>query len=168
MGFKITRQRYHEENNGQGQLAVEVCSGTKFVGEDVLTTRYKDLGESKYLVSPIDAVNCAVRIMKKWNLDYHDELKKLSFVNVDGQGSKHYFDINSKYEVAQLEKLATQIMNSMSKCGSCQRPLGATKNIFNTDALPNIEFCDEACAASKYRDMYKAEMPKTKKLKAKP
>jgi hypothetical protein len=165
MGFKITRQRYSNENNGQGQLAVEICSGTKHVGDDVLTTRYKDLGESKYLVNPVDAFNCAVRIINKWNLDYHDELKKVAIVNADGNGGKEYFDISSKRELQELEKLSKNILAKMSHCGSCHRPLGNSKKIFSTDDLPNHEFCDEVCGSRKYRDMYGVEMPKKKVAK---
>ena len=165
MGFKLTRQRYHGENNGQGQLAIEICSGTKHVGEDILATKYKDLGESKYLVSPVDAFNCAVRIMRKWDNDYFDELKKIAFVNVDGNGSKEYFDFSDKKDIQRLEKLSKDLLAKMNHCGSCKRPLGATKNVFSTDDLPNHEFCDEVCGARKYRDMYSMEMPKTKKAK---
>lgn len=155
MGFKLQRVRYHAEN----QLAVEICSGTKHVSEDVLKTRYKDLGESKYLVSPDDAVSCAIRIMKRWNLDYHDELKKISFVNSDGTGGKLYFDPYHDRDVRALTALGQKILGGMAKCGSCQRPLGATKNIFETPDLPNKTFCDEACGATVYRNMYGTEMP---------
>jgi hypothetical protein len=165
MGFKLTRQRYHGECNGQGQLAVEICSGTKYIGEDVLTTKYKDLGESKYLVSPVDAYNCALKILRKWEHDYFDEPKVISIVNADGSGSKEYFDPSDKRDMAELEKFSKALLDKMSRCGSCQRPLGNSKNIFSTEDLPNKEFCDEVCAASLYRDMFKTEMPKGKKPK---
>jgi hypothetical protein len=158
MGFKITRQRYFDDN----QLAVEICSGIKLIGKDVLNTRYKDLGESKYLVSPVDAVGCGIKIMKKWNLDYYDEIKKLAFVNADGTGIKEYFEANDK-DIKRLEKLAKDILNKMSKCGACNRALSQNFDAFVIDEIPNVEFCDEQCGSRKYRERFGIEMPKPKK-----
>lgn len=163
MGYKITRQRYFTDN----VLAVEVTCGTKHVGEDVLTTRYKDFGESKYLVSPIDAINCALSIYKRWHNDYSDELKKVAVVNFDGKGTKKYYDISNKRELAQLEKLAADAFSSMNKCGNCQRALGSNSPTFESEHIPGRLFCQEACCSRKYHDMFGVEMPTVKAAKKK-
>jgi hypothetical protein len=155
MGFKIQRVRYHEEN----KLAVEVCNGTKHISKDVLATKYKEHLESKYLVSPVDAINAALRIYKAWQHSTADEIKKISLVNFDGKGGKVYFDPSDKKDIARLEKLAKQTYEAMDKCGHCKNPIG-NKDLYEMDELPNKVFCTERCISEVYRHLFGQEPPK--------
>jgi len=74
MGFFISRQRDGLDNC----LYIEiVCGGPKHAGKDILPFKYNSDCDGKNLVSPIDAVAAAERIYKRWQLDYHDEEKRL-------------------------------------------------------------------------------------------
>ena len=84
MGVKVSRQRYYNDEAKTSQLAVELCFGTKCVGEDMLTARYPS--EGKYLTMPEDALKIGLTIHKQWSKDYTDERTFVSVVNADGAG----------------------------------------------------------------------------------
>jgi hypothetical protein len=157
----VSRQRDAKDN----LLFLEiVCGGPSKAGADILPFRYKDKGEGKNLVSPIDAVLCAERIYKAWQNDYPDENKQLRIVN-DGPKPIVY-DCGPKGFIA-AKKWAADVYSSMEKCGGCKKPMGS-KDPFEHEDIANMVFCTEVCAATKYRDMFNVEMPaivsnKTKK-----
>ena len=156
MGTKISRQRYYDFKN---VLAVELCVGTKFVGADILPVKYKNEGEGKYLVSPVDAVGCAKKVLKKWQFEYADEKKYIAVVNHDDKGSVRLYDPLSQKEMDQLDKWAEKALSDMDKCGHCGRPIGKNSAIYESDELPNKTFCAETCFAAVYRHLYSKEPP---------
>lgn len=165
MGFKISRQRYFDDN----RLAVEICVGSKHVGKDILTTRYQDIGESKYLVSPIDAYNTSIKLVQKWNNDYYDELKSIALVNSEGKGERIYLDPSSKNDLAKLETWANKTLKNMAKCGHCSRVIGATTPIHEDEKIPNKVYCCDLCLGTAYRNIFGEEIAITqaKKIKLK-
>jgi hypothetical protein len=166
MGFFVSRQRRYEDN----RLLVEIASGgSKFAGKDILP--FKFVSEGKNLVSPIDAVNVAIRIVEEWHQIYWDEPKNVLLVNADGKDSKQLFDPHSKKDIEKLERWAQSTFKSMTTCCACQRPIGNTSKAYETGDLPNKVACSEPCLANIYRTIFGKEMPriasnKDKKLKA--
>lgn len=166
MGFHISRQRHYENN----QLCVEIAvGGSKYAGKDILPIKFN--GEQKNLVSPADAINVAIRIIDEWNLSYFDEPKMIALVNADGKGNRIYFDPNNKKDISILQQWADKTLKSMSKCASCQKPIGNTSRAYETPDLPNRICCQESCLANIYRTIFGVEMPRVasnKDKKAKP
>jgi hypothetical protein len=166
LSFFTSRQRYYEDN----QLVVEIsCGGKKYAGKDILPAKF--LGEQKNLLSPIDAVNVAIRILDEWNNSYWDERKLISLVNHDGKGTKTYFGPHNKKDLEKLERWAQSTFKSMAKCCSCQKPIGNMNKAYETQDLPNRVACSETCLANIYRTIFGVEMPrvvsnKDKKSKA--
>ena len=156
MGFKISRQRYAHDNC----LYVEIAVGSKNEGKDILPTRYQKQGEGKNLVDPRDAVRLAKELVKRWNLDYADETKKLSVVGLvdkDGKPIKFVADFSDK-DMMQVARWAETTYSGMSKCSGCQRAIGG-KSPFEHDDLPGACFCTEVCLANRYRDLFGKEAP---------
>jgi hypothetical protein len=162
MSFFISRQRYYDDN----VLAVEIaCEGSKHAGEDILP--FKFAGEDKNLVSPVDAVNVAVRIIGEWNLSYFDERKFIALVNSDGKGGKLYFDPFSKKDIANLERWGQQEFARLPKCDNCGRCIGNKANAYEMVELPNKVYCDERCLSTTYRHFYGKEPPRVQSNKGK-
>ena len=161
MGFFISRQRDGLDNC----LYIEiVCGGPKHAGKDILPFKYNSDCDGKNLVSPIDAVAAAERIYKRWQLDYHDEEKRLRIID---DKAKHVFEFDAK-GLTSAKSWANKVYASMDKCKHCGTILGA-KIPFTIDDIPNAVFCCEAHLAVKYRDMFGIEPPSvdgnTKKTK---
>jgi hypothetical protein len=155
MPFAITRQRYYDDN----QLAVEInCGGKMKSGPDVLPIKFKS--EGKNLLSPVDAVNASLRIVKEWDHVYFDEKKKIAIVSADGK--KTYFNPSEKSDVDSLERWGKKTLAAMKSCDHCGRPIGGSKFIETPD-LPNRVFCQEICASNTYRVIYNKELPSGKK-----
>jgi hypothetical protein len=151
MGFFVSRQRDFKSNF----LVVEIAAGgPKKAGPDILTARYA--GEQKNLVDPRDALNVAERIYKLWERDYWDEKKYLKII-VDSQNI-YMLDFSPK-GLAVAQAWADKVYATMEKCGSCKRMMGNSA-LYEVDEIPNMVFCDEACCARKYRDMFGKEPPK--------
>jgi hypothetical protein len=150
MAFAITRQRYWDDN----QLAVEIhCGGKAKSGPDVLPTKFKS--EGKNLLSPVDAVNVSLRIIKEWDHVYFDEKKKIALVSDDGK--KVYFDPTNKNDIISLERWAKKTLEKLKSCDHCGRLLGKGK-VFEIESIPNRVFCQEICASNTYRTIYKKEL----------
>lgn len=162
MAFFVSRQRYYEDNILAFEIAI---GGTKFAGKDVLPIKFA--GECKNLVSPIDAVNVAIRVIDEWHTANHYEPKHIALVNRDGKGSKEYFDPFNKRDVAQLEKWAQAVFAQMPKCANCGRCIGNTVKAYQMDEMPNKVFCQEICLASNYRHFYGKEPPRVQSNKDK-
>jgi hypothetical protein len=160
MSVYISRQRYYDD----GVLCVELAvGGAKNASKDILPTKYA--GESKNLVSPIDAVNVALRIIGQWN--YSDERIFIALVNADGKGSKVYFDPQDKAHIAKLERWGQQEFARLPKCDNCGRCIGNKNNAYEMTELPNKLYCDERCLSSTYRHFYGKEPPRVQSNKDK-
>lgn len=157
MAFAITRQRYYEDN----QLAVEInCGGKLKAGPDVLPTKF--YGEGKNLLSPIDALNISIQIVKDWDNTYFDEPKMIAVVS--SEGKKLYFNPRDKNQILSLQRWAEKTLKDMKSCDHCGRLISKSKFIETSD-LPNRSFCQEICASNTYRVIYNKEMPKLTKGK---
>lgn len=156
MGVKVSRQRYYDDTTKTSQLAVELCFGTKCVGEDMLTARYPS--EGKYLTLPEDALKIGLAIHKQWSKDYTDERTFISVVNADGAAGIEVFDPMSKKELEKLKKTIEVASKNMEKCGYCQKPMGNRTPFTNADLKG--AFCAEVCIANKYRNLYGVEIAK--------
>jgi len=152
MGYFLTRQRDFNDD----KLYVEICClGPKKAGLDILTARYQ--GEGKNLVSPKDAVEIAERIYKQWQLDYHDEAKRLRII-IDEKTTR-IFEFDAK-GIAAAKTWADKTLATMTKCKHCGKPIGHSKTLYETEDIPNAAFCGEICLSIKYRDMFGVEPPK--------
>jgi hypothetical protein len=156
MGVKVSRQRYYNDEAKTSQLAVELCFGTKCVGEDMLTARYPS--EGKYLTMPEDALKIGLTIHKQWSKDYTDERTFVSVVNADGAGGMETFDPSAKKDLDKLKKLIETATKNLEKCSYCQKPMGNRSEFSNPD-LKGV-FCAEVCIANKYRNLYGVEIAK--------
>jgi hypothetical protein len=155
MSVYVSRQRYFDDN----RLAVELaCGGSKYSGKDILPVKFG--GEGRNLVSPIDAVNVAIRIIDEWNLTYFDENKSIALVNADGKGIKIYYNPHDKKDLSLLQQWATKAFNSMKKCGNCQKPISNMSKMYELEDLPNKVGCSEVCIATLYRTIFGVEAPR--------
>jgi hypothetical protein len=154
MGFKINRVRDYSDN----RLYVEIACDKNSACPDILTPRYEHMNEGKNLVSPIDAVESAVKIGAKWHLDFHDDTKSLRIVQ-DGQ-SPIVFDFHSPSDMKRASAWAQKAAGTMTKCHHCQRLLGTSRLPYEADDMPNRKFCSEACLATVYRTLFGVEPPK--------
>lgn len=153
MSYYTSRQRHYENN----KLCFEIaCGGSKSASKDILPFKYD--GEGKNLVSPIDAVNVALRVIAQWDLAFFDDKKWIALVNTDGKGSKEYFDPHSKRDMDRLQRWAETTLKNMSKCCNCQKPISNTTKAYETSDLPNKIACTENCLASIYRTIFGVEM----------
>lgn len=159
MGTYISRQRDFKSNQLYVELAV---GGPNKAGPDKLTVRYEALGEGKNLVDPRDAITVAERLYKQWELDYHDEKKKLRIVNLKDKTTNLpvwlEFEFNTK-GLADARKWANNTYDSMQKCAHCNKAMG-NKTPYQLDDLPNQVFDSEYCLSKKYRDIFGVEAPK--------
>ena len=156
MSFKLSRQRYASDNC----LYIEIAIGSKNTSKDILPVRYNKQGEGKNLVDPRDAVRLSKDILKRWNLDYQDENKKLAIVGLtdkDGKPIRAVFDFEKDFSA--VERWAETTFQSMSKCNSCQRPMSKAVPYEHSD-LQGKSFCSEVCLANRYRDVFGKEAPK--------
>lgn len=159
MGFKINRIRDYSDNC----LYVEVACDKKSACPDILTPRYESMNESKNLVSPIDAIESAIKIGAKWHLDYHDDNKNLRIVQ---EGQKPLvFDFHSPSDMKKANAWAQKQATTMSKCSHCQRLLGTSRQPLEIDDMPNRKFCSERCLAEVYKTLFGTEPPKVQSKK---
>lgn len=149
MGYFVSRQRDYKDNC----LYVEVAVGKTNAGKDILTSRYP--GEQKNLVDPRDAIRIAEEIYRKWDRDYGDEKKRLKIIS--SNISIYEF---SAMGIAAARNWADNIYKSMTKCGSCNRPISSSKQTYEHEHLVNLIFCTEACCGKRYRDVYGQEPEK--------
>lgn len=155
MAFYISRQRYYDDN----RLAVEIAiDGIKYAGKDILPVKHA--GENKNLVSPIDAVNIAIRIVEDWDLVFWDDSKAITLVNADDKGGRIYYDPHNKKDMAMLQQWAAKTLANMKKCCNCQKPLGKTAKTYEMDELPKQVGCSETCLAAVYRHFFNKEPPR--------
>lgn len=153
MGFGVNRQRIKEDNC----LYVEIACGKKNVSPDILTPRYKDSGEGKYLIDPRDAVNIAERIYKLWDRDYWDEKKRIRIV--EGKNQVKLFDFDKK-GLEAAKNWAEKTAQVLDKCGHCAKLIGA-REPFGIDEIPNLLFCSDYCLCTKYNAMFGVELQKS-------
>jgi hypothetical protein len=157
----VSRQRDAKDNC----LWIEVVAGgPSKAGPDILPARYAKLGEQKNFVNPQISIEAAEKIYKAWSLDYADENKRLRIVNAGPNPIVYNCDAKG---FAAAKKWADKTLADMEKCGNCKKPMG-NKDPYEYIDLGAMVFCTEVCAATKYRDMFNAEMPailsnKTKK-----
>lgn len=148
MGYYISRCRPSTDNC----LYVEIATGGKTKAcEDMLPAKYE--GEQKNLVSPIDAVNVCIKIQKKWELDYHDEQKKLKIVDNHFTAGEQVFNFDKK-GIYKAMIWATEVAKAMKKCHNCKRLLGTTGDILEHDDIQNSVFCSQNCLATTYKDRF--------------
>jgi hypothetical protein len=160
MGFYISRCRPSKDNC----LYVEIANGGKTKAcQDMLPEKYE--GEQKNLVSPIDAVNTSIKIYKKWQIDYHDEQKKLKIIDKGFAGGEKIFDFD-KSGIGSALKWADVISKTMKKCGHCKRLLGTTGTLLDHDDIPDTVFCSQNCLATTYKDRFGNE-PQPSKISRK-
>jgi hypothetical protein len=160
MGYYISRCRPAADNC----LYVEIAAGGKTKAcEDILPLKYE--GEQKNLVSPIDAVNVAVKIYKKWQIDYHDEQKKLKIIDKHFTSGEKIVDFD-KRGIDTATAWANVIAKTMDKCHNCKRLLGSTGNVLEHDDIPNSVFCSQNCLATTYKDRFGNE-PATSGIRSK-
>lgn len=156
MSVFVSRQRYYDPN----MLCVELANGgSKYSGKDTLTAKFA--GEGKNLLSPVDAVNVAIRILSEWDLTYFDEKKYIVIVNIDGKGGSQVYDPHNKTHMQRLEEWGKRELNKMPKCGNCQRPIGNVDKAYEIGELPKQIYCSEACMAYSYRHFFNKEPPRT-------
>src|ERR1019366_8675119 len=115
MGFYLSRQRDFKDDC----LYIEIANGgQKNAGIDILTPRYTH--ECKNFIDPRDAVRLALEMYKRWQLDYHDEIKRLRIVDTAKIFVLDFDQRGANFATGWADKIYT----TMTKCNKCNITMG--------------------------------------------
>src|SRR5262249_40587165 len=129
------------------ERVVEVAAGgLDYANPDMLTEKYRHLGEGHEFDDPREAVEAAIEIARAWRRDAHTRR-----IGV-GVGATGRFTLPFEPgSFAHARAWATEQYERLPKCGRCGGLLGRTKY-----ALPYSDdvFCSEQCAEDEFRESY--------------
>lgn len=142
MQYFVSRQCYWPE----GTLIVEVAAGgLDYSGADMLTPKYRSLGESEEYNDPREAVDAAIKVRDAWKNDKPDEEIHLGYGHTGGFGLQ--FEPSEDDEaIAWAEKA----YEKLPKCDHCGDVLGKHTYTNEYSLVFETKFCSENCAEMNY------------------
>jgi hypothetical protein len=157
--YYVSRQCYYYAQRNVVEVAV---GGLDYAGSDMLSLRYKHLGEGKEYTDPIEAVEAAITICRAWRKDFQQHRKEVAtkaatgaptnttanFVSWPAITLGHTMGMGIELEshsFANARAWAEHRAKTLPRCARCGEILGKTTyQVFTGD--PDAEYCSENCA----------------------
>ena len=142
--FYVSRQVVWPEGN----KVVEVVSpGLDHAGPDMLTPKFKNLGEGQEFASPIDAFEAANQVRNAWQaINKDDDEVTIEFLGETGTDE-------------ELGALADALEAKIQKCDQCGEPLPGQRRQFKNHETGEL-YCSRECAdrASEFEEEQRREL----------
>ena len=134
--YFVSRQHYYYS----GDLVVEIAGGgLDYSGADMLTPRYRNLGEGGEYTNPVEAGEVAITICEQWRRDCPEE--EINVVAGFSHGFTAEFEPSDFAAIREEMKAA---LEEMPKCDYCGGVIYEGEGWRLVDE-PDLEFCSRYC-----------------------
>lgn len=141
--FFVSRQQYWGVEEEEGTVVEVAYGGLDYANPDMLTTRWRELGEGKEFTDPREAVEAAIQVCDAWR----KAGCPLAKVAMGSTGGCTIPFEPKEYDEARAR--AVEIFEKLPKCAECGETLGS--ETFTHEFVMDDElFCSGNCAEKNY------------------
>jgi hypothetical protein len=142
MLFFVSRQHYWGVDEEDAYIVEIAMGGTDYANPDMLTPKWRHLGEGKEYTDPKEAVEAAIRVCDAWRASGETNAK----VAMGSTGGNTLPFEPKEYEEAR--KRAQELYDKLPKCDQCGDLIDSDDETYTNEM--DETFCSEVCADKNY------------------